>query len=333
MRDLVGKMHRIGFLLTEGFQVMAIGTQAVFEIANVVAKEQIYHLTNVSVAGGPVRSSLGLSVLTEPANTAAAADTWMIGGVINPGTRTSSAAELQFVKEIGSSARRVAGLCTGAFILGEAGLLNGRRATTHWAYADELQRRLPLAQVVRDWIFITDGPIWTSAGLTAAMDLALGMVEEDIGPEFANSVARALVMNQRRSGRQSQQSELLALAPKSDRIQLALEYARANLAGPLRVSDLARAAHISTRQFARIFLAETGESPANAIKRLRLEAARVLIERGRHTLDTIARETGFRDRNHLREAFVRSYGLTPQAVRRSVRNSIEDQPEELSEAA
>ncbi|MBN3829084.1 helix-turn-helix domain-containing protein [Burkholderia sp. Ac-20384] len=312
---------------------MAIGTQAVFEIANVVAKEQIYHLTNVSIDGGPVCSSLGLSVLTEPANSVTAADTWMIGGVINPGARNSSAAELQFVRESAENARRVAGLCTGAFVLGEAGLLDRKRVTTHWAHADELQRRWPLAQVQSDWIYIADGSIWTSAGLTAAMDLALGMVEKDVGPEFADSVARVLVMNQRRSGRQSQQSELLGLAPKSDRVQLALEYARANLAAPLRVSDLARAAHVSTRQFARIFLSETAESPANAIKRLRLEAARIMIERGRHTLDTVARETGFRDRNHLREAFVRSYGLTPQALRRGARASVDEQDEVESEAA
>ncbi|WP_321840781.1 GlxA family transcriptional regulator [Paraburkholderia bannensis] len=314
-------MHRIGYFLTDGFQVMAIGTQTVFEIANVVAREQIYSVTNYSLAGGETKASLGVSVNTQPADSTAVADTWMVSGIVNPIGRTTAPEELRFVNEASAQSRRTAGLCTGAFVLGEAGLLDGRRATTHWAFAAALQERWPEADVEADRIFIVDGPIWTSAGLTAAMDLALGMVEKDQGPEFANSVARALVMHHRRSGGQSQHSEMLSLAPKSDKIQLALEYARVNLSKPLRVDDLAKAAHLSTRQFGRIFLSETGESPAKAIERLRLEAARNMIERGRHSLETIARETGFRDRRHLREVFVRGFGVAPQSLRREARES------------
>jgi transcriptional regulator GlxA family with amidase domain len=187
---------------------------------------------------------------------------------------------------------------------------------------EALKAQYPLVQVEADRIFIVDGAIWTSAGLTAAMDLALGMVEKDLGPDVATSVARVLVMNHRRSGGQPQHSEMLKLAPKSDRIQAALEYARKNLSSPLRVDDLARAAHLSARQFGRIFLSETGQSPAKAIEQLRLEAARNMIERGRHSLEIIARETGFRDRSHLREVFVRGYGVTPQSLRRDARSSV-----------
>lgn len=248
------------------------------------------------------------------------ADTWMVSGIVNPIGRATAPEELRFVQEASARSRRTAGLCTGGFVLGEAGLLDGRRATTHWAFATAMQERWPEAEVEADRIFIVDGPIWTSAGLTAAMDLALGMVEKDQGPDFANSVARALVMHHRRSGGQSQHSEMLALAPKSDRIQLALEYARVNLSKPLRVDDLAKAAHLSPRQFGRIFLAETGESPAKAIERLRLEVARNMVERGRHSLETIARETGFRDRRHLREVFVRGFGVSPQSLRRDARS-------------
>jgi transcriptional regulator GlxA family with amidase domain len=235
---------------------MAIGTQTVFEIANVVAREPIYHVTNYSLQGGEIRSSLGVSVMTRPADSNATADTWMISGVANPTGRTTTAEELRFISEAAARSRRTAGLCTGAFVLAEAGLLNGKRATTHWAFADALQARWPLVQVEADRIFIVDGPIWTSAGLTAdvdgpiwtsagltaAMDLALGLVEKDMGADFATRVARAMVMTHRRSGGQSQHSEMLALAPKSDRVQKALEHARLNLSKPLRVDDLAKAA-------------------------------------------------------------------------------------------
>ncbi|MFM0219979.1 GlxA family transcriptional regulator [Paraburkholderia caledonica] len=318
-------MHRIGYFLTGDFQVMAIGTQTVFEIANIVAREPIYHVTNYSLRGGEIRSSLGVSVMTRPADPNATADTWMISGVANPTGRTTTAEELRFISEAAARSRRTAGLCTGAFVLAEAGLLNGKRATTHWAFADALQARWPLIQVEADRIFIVDGAIWTSAGLTAAMDLALGLVEKDMGADFAIRVARAMVMTHRRSGGQSQHSEMLALAPKSDRVQKALEHARLNLSKPLRVDDLAKAANLSNRQFARIFLSETGISPAKAIERLRLEEARNLIERGRHSLETIARETGFRDRRHLREVFTRAYQMTPQSLRRESRNVTGDE--------
>lgn len=318
-------MHRIGYFLTGDFQVMAIGTQTVFEIANIVAREPIYHVTNYSLRGGEIRSSLGVSVMTRPADSNATADTWMISGVANPTGRTTTAEELRFISEAAARSRRTAGLCTGAFVLAEAGLLNGKRATTHWAFADALQARWPLVQVEADRIFIVDGAIWTSAGLTAAMDLALGLVEKDMGADFAIRVARAMVMTHRRSGGQSQHSEMLALAPKSDRVQKALEHARLNLSKPLRVDDLAKAANLSNRQFARIFLSETGISPAKAIERLRLEEARNLIERGRHSLETIARETGFRDRRHLREVFTRAYQMTPQSLRRESRNVTGDE--------
>lgn len=225
-----------------------------------------------------------------------------------PLTHESSEAQLHFVREASSRCRRTVGLCTGSFVLAEAGLLDGRRVTTHWAYADTLRQRYPAAQVEVDRIFIEDKGIWTSAGLTAAMDLALGIVENDLGSDLATQVARVLVMYHRRSGGQSQHSRMLSLAPKSDRVQAALEFARANLAADLTVEALATTVHLSPRQFARIFQAETGLSPAKAVEQLRVESARHMIERGRHPLEVIARENGFRDRRHLREVFVRTLG-------------------------
>jgi transcriptional regulator GlxA family with amidase domain len=313
-------MHKIGYFLPEGFQVMAMGTQSVFEMANIVAREQAYQVVDYSLAGGKVRSSLGTTVFTEAARDAAVIDTWMICGVVNPLSIDHSPAQTDFIRHVAPAARRLAGLCTGAFALGDAGLLDGRRVTTHWAFANQLRKRYPGAQVEEDRIFIVDGSVWTSAGLTAAMDLSLAMVEKDLGPDVASSVAHVLVMHYRRSGGQSQHSEVLRLGEKSERIRAALDYARRNLSQRLTVDELAQTVHLSPRQFSRVFQLETGHSPRKAIEQMRLEEARNMIERGRHSLEVVARETGFRDRKHLREVFVRGYGITPQVLRRERRS-------------
>lgn len=314
-------MHRVGYLLTDGFQVMSLATQAVFEFANIVAGEAIYRIQNYSVDGSTVRSSLGMYMDTLPLAAPGLADTWMITGTLTPLTPPSEKV-LESVRGFVEGARRTAGLCTGGFILAQAGVLDHRRATTHWAYAKQLRELHPKIEVEEDRIFIVDGQVWTSAGMTAALDMALGMVEKDLGNEVARSVARQLVMHQRRSGGQSQHSELLTLSPKSDRIQAALDYARRNLGRPLSVEELAEAVHLSPRQFTRVFTAETGQSPAKAVERLRLEAARVMIEQSRHSLDVVAKEAGFRDRRHMREVFIRGYGVPPQAVRRDARRVV-----------
>jgi transcriptional regulator GlxA family with amidase domain len=182
-------------------------------------------------------------------------------------------------------------------------LLDGLRATTHWAFVQELRKRYPRVQVEEDRIYAIDGAVWTSAGMTAGLDLALAMVEKDLGAEVARSVAHKLVMHQHRSGGQSQHSEILELSPKSDRVQYALNYARKNLSRSLSVEELAEAASLSPRQFSRVFTMATGTPPARAVEGLRLEAARLMIEQGRHPLEIIARETGFRDRRHARPLF------------------------------
>lgn len=314
-------MHRVGYLITEGFQIMSLATQAVFEFANIAAGETVYKIQNFSVGGGTVRSSLGMYMDTLPLGAPGLADTWMITGTLTPLTPPGDEV-LASVRGFVDGARRIAGLCTGCFVLAQAGVLDNRRATTHWAYAKKLRELHPKIEVEEDRIFIVDGQIWTSAGMTAALDMALGMVEKDLGTELARSVARKLVMHQRRSGGQSQHSELLTLAPKSDRIQNALDYARKHLNRPLSVEELAESVHLSPRQFTRVFTAETGQSPAKAVESLRLEAARLMIEQSRHSLDVVAKETGFRDRRHLREVFIRGFGVPPQAVRRDARRVV-----------
>ncbi|WP_321796718.1 GlxA family transcriptional regulator [Caballeronia sp. J97] len=314
-------MHRVGYLLSEGFQVMALASQSVFEYANHTAGEAFYSIENYSTAGGEVRSSLGMKIDTRPITPRTAMNTWIAAGVNDPLASPAPAGVLAFLRRTAKRARRIAGICTGGFVLAEAGLLANRRATTHWAYARDMQQRFADVRVEEDRIFIVDGPIWTSAGMTAGLDLALAMVEKDLGAEIARSVAHKLVMHQRRAGGQSQHSEMLDLAPKSDRIQNALNYARKHLSRPLTVEELAGEAHLSPRQFSRVFTLETGQSPAKAVEGLRLEAARLMIEQSRHSLETIAQETGFRDRRHMREAFMRGFGVPPQEVRREARAS------------
>jgi transcriptional regulator GlxA family with amidase domain len=173
--------------------------------------------------------------------------------------------------------------------------------------------------VDEDRIFIIDGPVWTSAGMTAGIDLALAMIEQDLGADVARVVTRKLVVYHRRAGGQSQFSALLELEPKSDRIQDALAYAKRSLDRPLTVGELAEVARLSPRQFSRAFRAETGQSPAKAIENLRLEAARLMMEQSRHPIDVIARQTGFADRDRMRRAFLRAFGQPPQAMRRIAR--------------
>ena len=215
--------------------------------------------------------------------------------------------------------RRIASICVGAFILGAAGLLDGRRSTTHWLFGKELQLRFPKTRVEIDRIFVGDGPIWTSAGMTAGIDLALALVESDLGPETARVAAKGLVVHHRRAGGQSQHSALLEIDAKSDRVQDALQYARRNLSKPLPVEKLAEAACLSSRQFSRVFRLETGMSPAKAIENLRLEAARFMLEQGRLPVETIARSNGFGDRERMRRSFLRAYGQTPQSIRNASR--------------
>ncbi len=311
-------MHRIAYLLPEGFQVMALATQAVFELANLMLDQPFYAVETYAM-GGMARASAGLVLPATPLSARSKADTWLVAGNLTPQEPAAAPELIRLLSTVAVSARRMAGLCTGAFLLADAGLLDGRRATTHWYWAEALQQRHPQARIESDRIYIADGTIWTSAGMTAEIDLALALVEQDLGAKVARSVAHRLVMHQRRSGGQSQHSEMLRLTPRSDRIQLALEHARRNLSRPLSVEALAEAANLSPRQFSRVFTAETGQSPAKAVEGLRLEAARLMLESSRHPLEVVAQETGFRDRRHMREAFLRGFGMPPQAIRRGAR--------------
>jgi transcriptional regulator GlxA family with amidase domain len=309
-------MHRIGFVIFPDFQVMGFAVITVFEVVNALLGDKAYSIAMLSEKGGLVRSSAGFGVDTEPFD-GAEFDTVIIGAGMEVGPVTPGLVD--FVRHSAETARRIAAPCVGAFTLAEAGVLTGRRATTHWAFARDLQARYPAVNVEEDRIFIIDGPVWTSAGMTAGIDLALAMVEKDHGPDIARSAARNLVVHHRRAGGQSQFSSLLELEPKSDRIQKALIYANGHLKKELSVEELADVAGLSPRQFSRAFRAETGQSPAKAVENIRIEAARLLLEQGRHSMDVIADETGFADRERMRRAFLRTLGQPPQVIRRNAR--------------
>jgi transcriptional regulator GlxA family with amidase domain len=309
-------MQRIAFVLMPGFQLMYLAVISVFEFANISAGEPIYNVQVLSEEGGLIKSSHGMAMDTSAFGDPEF-DTVIFGGGML--TFEPTFAMVDFARRAGKASRRVASICTGAFILAEAGILDGRRATTHWLSAAELHKRYPTIKMEEDRIFVIDGPIWTSAGMSTGIDLALGMVEKDYGADLARSVAQKLVLSHRRAGGQSQHSELLKMDAKSDRIQLALDYARKNLKTVLSVEKLADAASLSPRQFSRAFHEETGQSPAKAVEHLRLEAAKLMMEQGRHTVDVVALETGFSDPERMRRAFIRVFGQPPQSVRRHAR--------------
>jgi transcriptional regulator GlxA family with amidase domain len=310
-------MQRIGFVVYEGFQSMSFAALSVFEYANVITGKPLYEMHFISEKGGLVRSSTGMVVDSKPYGRFTY-DTVIVGGGASI-LEHVPAALLDFIRKAAKTSRRVASICTGTFILAEAGVLDGKRATTHWLYARKLQERFPKVKMEEDRIFIIDGHVWTSAGMTAGIDLALAMAEKDLGAEAARSIAQKLVVYHRRAGGQSQHSTLLELAPKSDRIQDALVYAKKNLHADLSVEQLAQAARLSPRQFSRVFRAETGQSPAKAVENLRLETARLMMEQTRHSLDEVAQEAGFGDRRRLRQAFLRAFGQPPQTIRRNAR--------------
>jgi transcriptional regulator GlxA family with amidase domain len=307
-------MLTVGIVVYPGFQPIGLAVGSVFEFANLASDRPIYDFCLVSENGGPVASSQGFAVSTTSLLDRSF-DTLVVLGD-NQGAPQSERL-VAYLRAAPKHTRRVTAICTGAFLLAAAGLLDGRRATTHWYFAKSLEKTYPAVAVEEDRIFIVDGQIWTSAGMSAGVDLALALVEKDLGAAAAKTIARKLVVYHRRGGGQSQFSALLEFDAKSDRVQTALDFAKKNLKQQLSIEALAEAAHLSPRQFSRVFRDETGQSPAKAVERLRVEAARLMIETTRHPIDVVARETGFGDRERMRQSFLRAFGQPPQAIKRA----------------
>jgi transcriptional regulator GlxA family with amidase domain len=275
-----------------------------------------YRFTVMSLEGGEIESWSGAKVDSEVA-VPDGIDTFVIVGDPKMADCNISGETIAFIRAAAAGARRTASVCMGAFVLAASGLLDGRRATTHWRFAAKLQAMYPTIRVDGDRIFLNEHGVWTSAGMTAGIDMTLALIEEDLGTEISRAVARMLVVYYRRPGGQMQHSSLLELDPGSDRIRSALIFAREHLCDPLSVERLAEVACLSVRQFSRAFVAGTGMTPAKAIERLRVEAARPRVEDGQETLDAIAQAVGFADAERMRQSFIRILGHPPRALRRT----------------
>lgn len=303
----------VTFVIFDGYE--ALDLAGPFEVFG----EAGYDLQVVAASAGPVRSSKGLTVC--PTHSVATADPHGMDTLIVAGGKGVHAARadrslVDWVAAAAGSVRRVASVCSGAFLLAEAGLLAGRRVTTHWQAAERLAREFPDVIVDHDPIFVQDGQIWTSAGVTAGMDLALALVEDDLGPQIALRVARELVLFLRRPGSQSQFSvPLWSTRTAGDTLRPVVDAIHADPGARLGVDDLASLAGLSPRHLHRRFLREIGLPPAAYVERVRVEAAqRDLAERD-DPVDAIARRYGFGTGETLRRAFHRIVGIAPSDYR------------------
>jgi len=307
----------IGFLVYPGFQLLdATGPIAAFEIAGRFSPGA-YSLHFLSLRGEPTPSSSGVTIQTTALSDAPRLDTLLISGGDGVKVPATCPETLAFVRAAARDCRRVASVCSGTYVLAAAGLLEGKRATTHWSRTQDFQRRFPGVKLEPDRIWIQDGAVWSSAGITAGIDLSLALIGADEGEAIARRTAQQLVVYHHRPGGQSQFSALIDLRP--GRFDALLSWARQNLAESLSVEQLADRAAMSPRNFARLFAQETGVTPAKAVERLRVEAARALLDSQPLQVEDVALETGFGDSERMRRAFIRAFGQPPQALRRSAK--------------
>ncbi|MFO1028885.1 MAG: DJ-1/PfpI family protein [Acetobacteraceae bacterium] len=294
------------------FQVLATAN----DLAERAGAARPYAPVAVAATPGMVVSSSGLALAAAPLPDAdAPLDTLIVAG--GPGARVAcaDAAMRDWVRRRAGVARRTASVCTGAFLLGAAGLLEGRRVTTHWAYCGALAATFPSVRVESDPIFVRDGNVWTSAGVTAGIDLTLALVEADLGRKAATAIARHLVVFAKRPGGQAQFSAGLALAGEDDTFDRLHDWMQQNLRADLAVPALAQQAGMSERNFLRRYKTATGLTPARAVERVRVEAARQALGETKVPLKRIARDCGFGSEETMRRSFLRVLAVPPQAYR------------------
>jgi transcriptional regulator GlxA family with amidase domain len=296
------------------------GPVQVFASANDIVAEaggvRPYALRVVARGGQGVTASAGLVIAAGPLPPIGdALDTLLVAGGEGAEAAAEDPALVDWVRERAKQARRVASVCTGAFLLAAAGVLDGRRAATHWMYCAKLAERFPAVRVEPDPIFVCDGPVWTSAGVTAGIDLALALVEEDLGRAVALAVARYLVVFLKRPGGQAQFSAALSLQTADDKFGALHEWITGHLADDLSLSILADQAGMSERSFSRRYAEAAGQTPARAIERLRIDAARRLLSDSRLPVKRIAQRCGFGSEETMRRSFLRLLAVTPQDYR------------------
>lgn len=308
----------VGF---DGMQLLnLVGPAEMLDAATqVLGGERGYRVTIATPDGAPVRGSAGLRIAADKSLDHVrprAVDTLIVGGGMRVGEVVGDERLASGLRRVSAGARRTCSVCTGAFLLAGAGLLDGRAATTHWAFCAELGRRHPRVRVEPDRIYVRDGATLTSAGSTAGMDLTLALIEEDHGPDVARTVARWTVMFLQRPGGQSQFSERLALpgtiaAP----IRQVLDAIVAEPAADHRLAQLAKRVAVSERHLRRMFADQTRTTPARFVERVRVEAAREQLERGATSIETVATACGFGSAETLRRAFLRVLGVGPSDYR------------------
>jgi transcriptional regulator GlxA family with amidase domain len=305
--------HRVAMLVFPGFQLLdAAGPIAAFEAAG------HYAVRVVAGQAGTVRSSSGVSWVAEGLPRASDVDTLLVSGGAGVDQALADETLLRFVRRIAARQIRVASVCSGSLLLGAAGVLDGRAATTHWSRTGQFERQFPHVRLDADRIFVKQGSVWTSAGISAGIDLAVAMITEDHGQEVARAVAQELVVYYRRPGGQSQFSSLLSMQVSEGRFDAMLDHMRRHLTERLSVDELAAQACMSPRHFAREFRSKTGVTPAKAVERLRVEAARTALENGAGSVQKVAIECGFGDVERMRRSFMRLLGVPPSSLRRSV---------------
>jgi transcriptional regulator GlxA family with amidase domain len=313
-----GHAAMIGVLIFPNFQLLdAAGPISVFEIATRYAGAAPA-IRAIAITPGPVKSSSGVEMLARSIRPSTFTTLIVVGGE-GVYAAASCPKTLSFVRGLAKRGVRIASVCSGAFILAEAGLLDGKRATTHWLRTRQFVAAYPKVKLEPDQIFVRDGDIWTSAGITAGIDLSLAMVTEDHGEDVAQRTARQLVLYHRRSGGQSQFSSLLELKSPTGRFASLLAWAREHLDTPLTVEDLAERAGMSARHFSRAFIAETGTTPSKAVEKLRIEVAKQRVQSSSEAIERVAEKTGFGDPERMRRAFIRAFGQPPQSLRRAAR--------------
>jgi len=310
-------LRQVALVAFPSFQMLDIaGPADVFAMANAYHVEPAYRVALVSATGGPVAASNGIVLQTEPvaAVPARGVDTCIIAGGERDGlvAAVSDAALAGWVRQVSEGARRYGSVCTGAFVLAQWGLLDARRATTHWAAAQLLQRYYANVEVEADALYVQDGKVWTSGGVTSGIDMCLSMVEQDLGRWVATRVAKQLILAVRRMGNQSQYS--VALGAQAGQYAELVDWMRARLGEPIDVQAMADQAGESPRSFHRRFLKASGMTPHAFLEVLRLQAARSRLEAG-ESIKAVAHATGFGSEAHLAKAFRRRFDLTPSQYR------------------
>ena len=297
------------------------GAAEVFAEANRFGGD--YHIKIASVDGRDVTTSIGTRLgVTDSISSVVSADTVLVAGSDNLPARAIDPTLVAAVKSVAGRTRRLGSICTGSFILGQAGLLSGRRATTHWRDTRSLARAFPDITVEPDAIFVRDADVFTSAGVSSGIDLALALVEQDYGTELVRDVARWLVVYLKRAGGQSQFSALLeANPPQQSALRVVTDMIAADPGADHSVKNLAAQASLSTRQLTRLFRSELGMTPADYVQMVRIDAARAALDAG-HTVTDTAHVAGFGSAETLRRAFVDHLGVSPKAYRDRFRTAI-----------